>query len=269
MLRPATGRINVLGVGVSSINMTQALDTIRFWLQHRRREYVCVTGVHGVIESQTDPLLREIHNRAGLVTPDGMPMVWLNWWSGHREVDRVYGPDLMLELCSAPDLRSVRHFFYGSTDAVLDSLRGNLSARFPQMQIVGSYSPPFRALNAEEIQQIADRINDSQADVVWVGLSTPKQEFWMHRFRPLLNAPVLLGVGAAFDFHAGTVKQAPRWVQRAGMEWAYRLIQEPKRLWRRYMRNNPRFCLLLLGQFLGLRRYEIPEHGEPKFDQGG
>lgn len=248
---------NILGVNVSAINMESALETITKWLRTGEKRYVCVTGVHGVMESQRDPALKAIHNAAGMVTPDGMPLVVLSRLSGRGHVDRVYGPDLMLEVCRRFEGTSVRHYLYGAKPATLQALEDRLRERFPKIKIAGSYSPPFRALTADEVRDVTNRINEADAGIVWVGLSTPKQERWMSEFRPLLNAPVLIGVGAAFDFHAGLVSQAPRWVQRSCLEWLYRLTQEPKRLWRRYLVNNPVFLFLISLQALGLRKFEI------------
>ena len=250
-------RVNVLGIGVSAINMAIALATIEGWIASRRRRYVCITGVHGVMESQRDPELRRIHNAAGLVTPDGMPLVWLLWASGHRSADRVYGPDLMLAVLARSVERGYRHFLYGSSEATLARLQRNHRIRFPDLRIVGAHSPPFRPLSAAEDAAVVEMINAARPDVVWVGLSTPKQEWWMAQHRDRLEAPVLVGVGAALDFHAGALRQAPQFMQRSGVEWLFRLAMEPRRLWRRYLRNNPAFLLRISSQKLGLRQYSL------------
>jgi N-acetylglucosaminyldiphosphoundecaprenol N-acetyl-beta-D-mannosaminyltransferase len=247
-------RFEVLGVGVSAISMTDALGAIDAWIATRASNYVCITGVHGVMESQTDPELRAIHNRAGMVTPDGMPLVWLARLNGLRHVERVYGPDLMLEVAAMSVRKGYRHFFYGGGEGVADLLAARMWQRFPGLQIVGTYAPPFRPLTPGEDREIVERINASGADVVWVGLSTPKQERWMADHVGRIHAPVLIGVGAAFDFHAGVKRQAPRWMRRAGLEWAFRMATEPRRLAPRYLSNNPRFIYLVLGQRLGWRR---------------
>jgi N-acetylglucosaminyldiphosphoundecaprenol N-acetyl-beta-D-mannosaminyltransferase len=248
-------RVNILSVGISALNMVQALTTIEEWITHRQANYVCVTGVHGVMESQRDEHLRHIHNTAGLVTPDGMPLVWLSRLQGKRYVERVYGPDLMLALCERSVSKGYRHFLYGGTEDALEQLESNLQHRFPTLQIVGKCSPPFRPLTEEEDEQIVRMINKASPDIIWVGLSTPKQERWMASHVHRLTAPVLLGVGAAFDFHAGLKKQAPRWMQRSGLEWLFRLATEPRRLGPRYLVNNPLFVLLVLRQILGLKHY--------------
>ncbi len=234
-------RVDVLGVEVSAVSLAEAVDEVASWIEQRAPHYVCVTGVHGVMESQRDPTLRDIHNRSGLTVPDGMPLVWSCRRAGVDTVTRVYGPDLMLELCASGVDRGWRHFLYGATDEVLEELSTALQRRFPGIQIVGRYAPPFRPLTEQEAAEVTELLERSGADLVWVGLSTPKQERWMAEFRPRLSAPALLGVGAAFDFHAGRVRQAPPVLQRIGMEWAFRVAMEPRRLWRRYARNNPRF----------------------------
>lgn len=249
---------NVLGVKVSAINIPMALDTIQQWVTHKQQHYVTITGVHGVMESQKDPEVRDIHNRAGMVTPDGMPLVWMNHIQGNRHVSRVYGPDLMLAVCDASKETGYKHFFYGGNTGVPELLKEKLQERYPHLDVVGTYSPPFRALSPEEDEEIVQMINDSGADIVWVGLSTPKQERWMDAHLGRVNAPVMVGVGAAFDFHAGLKPQAPRWMQKTGMEWFFRLVSEPRRLYKRYLINNPRFIGLVSLQMLGLRRYELP-----------
>ena len=240
---PPIARIDVLGVGISAIDPDDALAEITRWIAQGDARYVCVTGVHGVMEAQRDPELLRIHNRSGLTTPDGMPMVWAARYAGASHVQRVYGPDLMLAVCERAAERGWGCFLYGSSDEVLDRLRANLSDRFPGLPIVGSYSPPFRELTPEEDEAAVRAIDESGAHIVWVGLSTPKQERWMAAHIGRLKAPVLIGVGAAFDIHAGNLRQAPRWMQRSGLEWFFRLATEPRRLWRRYVINNPRFLV--------------------------
>jgi N-acetylglucosaminyldiphosphoundecaprenol N-acetyl-beta-D-mannosaminyltransferase len=253
----STSRVNILGVGVSAISMAQALDTIEQWIERREPHYVCVSGVHGVMESQRDAALKRIHNAAGLVTPDGMPLVWLSRLHGFGHVERVYGPDLMLSLCGRSLQRGYGHFLYGGAEGIPERLAQRLCSIYPSIRISGYISPPFRPLSEEEDAEIVRAINESGADIVWVGLSTPKQERWMHEHRGRIRAPVLIGVGAAFDFHAGAKRQAPRWMQRSGLEWTFRLCTEPRRLWRRYLVNNPRFIWEVLLQSVGTRRHEM------------
>jgi N-acetylglucosaminyldiphosphoundecaprenol N-acetyl-beta-D-mannosaminyltransferase len=248
-------RCDVLGVGISAVNPALALGTIAHWIERRERNYVCITGVHGVMESQRDSRLKGIHNRAGMVTPDGMPMVWMNRLRGNSQVARVYGPDLMLDVCSAGVARGWRHYFFGGGDGVADRLASALSVRYSGLIVAGTYTPPFRKMTEAEDQQLVDQINAARPDIVWVGLSTPKQEYWMSGHLGRLDAPVMIGVGAAFDFNAGLKSQAPRWMQRSGLEWFYRLVTEPKRLWKRYLLNNPLFIIYVLMQALHLRNF--------------
>jgi N-acetylglucosaminyldiphosphoundecaprenol N-acetyl-beta-D-mannosaminyltransferase len=241
-----SGRVDVLGVGISAISLDGAVDEIMQWVNDGERHYVCVTNVHTVMECQHDEELRRIHNESGLTTPDGMPIVWCLRRAGPVGVTRVYGPDLMLALSKplAESRRSV--FLYGTTARTLELLSERLTSQFPGLRIAGSYAPPFRPLTPAEDADVVRLINESGADVVWVGLGAVKQEYWMARHRDSLDASALIGVGAAFDFHAGVVKQAPLWMQRHGLEWVYRLCREPRRLWRRYLRTNPAFVGAIL-----------------------
>jgi len=239
-------RVDVLGVGVSAVDMEQTLDTITRWVERRERHYVCVTGVHGVMESRRDPELRRIHNASGLTTPDGMPMVWAGHRAGAAHIRRVYGPDLMLALCALAVERGWASYFYGGAPGVAAQLAGRLAARFPGLAVAGTCSPPFRPLAPGEDDVLVAGIERAAPQLVWVGLGTPKQERWMAAHRGRLSAPVLLGVGAAFDIHAGLLPQAPAWMRRSGLEWCYRLAREPRRLAARYLRNNPRFLLEIL-----------------------
>lgn len=250
-------RTNVLGVGVSAVNMQMTVDTIDTWIRNREQHYVCITGVHGVIESQRDKVLQRIHNASGMTTPDGMPLVWLSHLSGQKHVSRVYGPDLMLAVCEVSVERGYRHFFYGGAEDVPETLANRLASRFPGLQVVGSYSPPFRPLSPDEDEAIVQKINEARPDIIWIGLSTPKQERWMAEHVGRLSAPVMIGVGAAFDFHSGRKKQAPRWMQRSGLEWLFRLLTEPRRLWKRYLINNPLFVVLVILQLLRLRQFPL------------
>lgn len=253
------GWTNVLGVRISAVNLKSATGLIQTAIEDGRKEYVCVRDAHGVVRCQKDAELRSIHNRAFLVTPDGMPLVWALKRDGHSESGRVYGPDLMLSVFEAGRAKGLRHFLYGATARTLERLEARLLARFPEAQVAGSYAPPFHALSRQEEADVADRINRSGADIVWVGLSSPKQELWMARMRDRLEASVLVGVGAAFDFHAGLKRQAPRIIQRSGFEWAFRLLCEPRRLWRRYAVVVPTFVSLAAFQMLGLRKFPIED----------
>ena len=250
-------RVNVLGVGISPLNLERAVAQVRDALENRRKGYICVTGVHGVMEAQDAPEFRTILNGAFLCTPDGMPMVWMGRQQGVSWMGRVYGPDLMLEVCEMTARSGYRHFFYGGADGVAEQLRDRLVARFPGLQVVGTYTPPFRPLNPEEEAALIHQVAECRPDIIWVGLSTPKQERFMSTWLDRLDTTLMFGVGAAFDFHIGRVRQAPRWMQRSGLEWFFRLCTEPRRLWRRYFRNNPRFLFRACLQIAGLKRYSL------------
>lgn len=255
---PGAGpRTNVLGVGVSAVDMGRAVQAIQGWIDRREREYVCVTSVHGVMESQASAALRTIHNRAGMVAPDGMPLAWLLRLGGHRRTSRVCGPELMPAVFEASQVRKDRHYLYGATERTLERLRAGLLRHAPGAEIVGWHAPPFRPLTEAEDAAVVDAINAAAPDIVWVGLSTPKQEYWMASHRDRLDAPVLIGVGAAFDVHAGLSRRAPWVLQRSGLEWLYRVASEPRRLWWRYTWNNPRFLALLALQAAGLYRRDL------------
>ena len=253
-----TNQVNVLGVGISVLNLRTALEAVAAAVRDRRKGYVCVTGVHGVMEAQDDPEFKRILNGAFLCTPDGMPMVWAGKLAGHHDMRRVYGPDLMLDVCARSETSGAKHIFYGGADGVADLLARKLKGKYPELAVVGTYTPPFRALNEAEVKALQAQVAAAKPDIFWVGLSTPKQEKFMAEYLPKLDATLMFGVGAAFDFHSGRVKQAPRWMQRSGLEWLHRLGSEPRRLWRRYFRNNPLFVLKYLGQLLRLKKYPRP-----------
>jgi len=258
---PAAPSYDLLGVGVSILNIPDAVRRILASVQSGRKAYICVTGMHGIMEARDDWRMQKILNDAFLCTPDGMPAVWIGKAKGHTNIERVYGPDLMLALMEATRKMAVRHFFYGGADGVADDLSQKMEARFPGVQIAGTYCPPFRPLNESEKEDLREKITASNADILWVGLSTPKQERFMAEFLPRIPVKVMLGVGAAFDFHTGRAKQAPRWMQHAGLEWFFRLITEPRRLWKRYLLQVPRFALLVGMDRLGLVSHssDIPE----------
>lgn len=250
-------RINILGVGINAINLQQAVAEIDRWIVSGERHYVNVCVVHTIMECQKDEALRKIVNASGLATPDGMPLVWLGRAHGYGETDRVYGPDVMLACCDRFRAAGRRHFFYGGAPGVADRLAARLNERFPGLVVAGTYSPPFRPANTDEDPPIIEAINAARPDIVWVGLGTPKQDFWVARHRAKLNAAALVAVGAAFDFHAGVLRQAPRWMQRSGLEWVFRLSQEPRRLAYRYLVYNPAFAVCVALQLAGLRRYDV------------
>ncbi len=243
-------RVPILGVPVSAITLDEAVMAVEGWILARARHYVCITGAHGVIECQTDGALRAIHERAGLVTPDGMPLVFMARRLGFPGTGRVYGPDLMRALTALSARKGYRQYYFGGAAGLPERLAARLTAQFPDLPVAGTFSPPFRPTTPEEDEATIARINAAAPDILWVGLSTPKQEYWMARHRDRLEVPVMVGVGAAFDFLAGTKRQAPAWMQRRGLEWAFRLGTEPRRLWRRYGRIVPEFTLRAALQLL-------------------
>lgn len=246
---------NVLGVRVDALQIPDVIEQMEHWIRARDAEhYIAVTGMHGVMEAHHDPVFREILHAADLVVPDGMPLVWLGRAHGFELRQRVYGPELMLAFCEKTLKKGYRHFFYGGAPGVAEELARNLCECFPELAVAGTYSPPFRNLTFAEDQEIVAQIREAAPDVLWVGLSTPKQERWMHAHRDRLNVPVLAGVGAAFDIHAGTRKQAPRWMRENGLEWLFRLTQEPERLWRRYLIYGSEFAWKASLELLGVRR---------------
>lgn len=246
-------RYNVLGVGVSALTLARATELIVGCRGTLRQGYICLGTAHGLTEARRDLELRRIYHEAWLTTPDGMPLVWL----GPPGVERVYGPDLMLAVCDAGRRNGLRHYLCGGVPGVAEELRQKLIARFPGLEIVGTFTPPFRPLNDAEAAALRSDIARTRPDVVWIGLGTPKQERFMARHGHELDAAVLIGVGAAFDFHSGRVRQAPRWIQRSGFEWLFRLCTEPRRLGRRYLTTTPLFAARVLMQKLGLKNYPL------------
>jgi N-acetylglucosaminyldiphosphoundecaprenol N-acetyl-beta-D-mannosaminyltransferase len=249
-------RVNILGVGVNAMDMPQAVRLATGAVAQGRKGYVCVTGVHGIMEAQKDPAFRAILNRSLLTTPDGMPTVWVGRVNGYSRMGRVYGPDFMLNVCAASVQPGYTHFLYGGVEGVAEQLKDELTKKFPGLKIVGTYTPPFRPLNTSENAALQSQIAALRPDFFWVGLSTPKQERFMAEYLPRLETRVMVGVGAAFDMHTGRAKDSPDWVKSAGLQWLHRLLQEPSRLWKRYLINNPIFVYKMTSQLLGLTKYE-------------
>ena len=254
-------RINVLGVGISAIEPQAALDHIVGWIETGQKQYICVCAVHTVMECQRDPKLRDMVNSAALAVPDGMPLVWISHISGQPTVRRVYGPDLMLSFCELAARSGYRSYLLGGAPGQPEILAEKLTARFPDLTIDGLRATPTRPVPEADNEAIIRDINRANPDVVWVGMGTGFQERWMAVNRSRLNAPVLIGVGAAFDMHSGWVPQAPKWMQNAGLEWLFRLSREPRRLWCRYLVDNSLFILKYCGQHLGLVYYSMDGEG--------
>ena len=246
-------RFNVLGVGVSALTLARATELIVGARGRQRLGYVCLATAHGLTEARRDPALRRIYNESWLTTPDGMPLVWL----GPRGTGRVYGPDLMLAVCDAGRSVGLRHYFCGGAPGVAEELRARLERRFPGLEVVGTWCPPYQPPTAAERAALRADVARGRPDVVWVGISSPKQERLMAELWRDLDAGVLIGVGAAFDFHSGRVPQAPRWIRHSGFEWLFRLCTEPRRLGPRYLRVTPLFALRAAAQRLGVRRYPL------------
>jgi len=244
---------SILGARVCASNYGGAVRLVLSWATTGGSYYVCVSTVHAVMEAHDDPSFREVVNNADLVTSDGMPLVWCLRLLGCPQATRVYGPTLTLHLLRAASDVGIPVAFYGSRQKVLERLLGVVHREYPSLKVAFAEAPPFRPLTTEEDEETVRRINASGARIVFVGLGCPKQERWMAAHRGCINA-VMLGVGAAFDFIAGTVPQAPLWMQNAGLEWLFRLIAEPRRLWKRYAVHNPRFVLLFALQLLGRRQ---------------
>jgi len=251
-LRPAA---QVLGVEVDAIDMEGALAHIAKALRESTKGYVCVAGVHGVMEAQRSRLIAQIYAGSEMTVPDGMPLVWVGQLQGHTNMQRVTGPDLMLEIFRRKEFSHVTHFLYGGVEGIADELRDKFSAQFPWAKIVGTCTPPFHELSSLEEGELITRISELKPDILWIGIGCPKQEIFMSRYLPLLDTKLLFGVGAAFDFHTGRIRDCDDWVKRAGLQWLHRLLQDPKRLWRRYLRNNPVFLWQIALQLTGLRQY--------------
>ena len=250
-----TPAFRVVGVRVDAVQLPEAVARIKRWIDNRENgKYVAVTGMHGVAESRQDPHFREILNQAALVVPDGMPLVWLGRWHGHSLRRRVTGSELMLAFCRETGPRP-RHFFYGGAPGVAEDLARQLHERF-NITVAGTYTPPFRPLTVAEEADLTARVHTAAPDVLWVGLSTPKQERWMSDHHLKLKVPVILGVGAAFDMNSGRLKRAPAWMRDSGLEWFYRLLSEPRRLWKRYLVTIPQSMWSISLELFHLRKFE-------------
>ncbi|MFH1772625.1 MAG: WecB/TagA/CpsF family glycosyltransferase [Candidatus Omnitrophota bacterium] len=245
--------LQVLGVKLNPYGIKEVADFIEQWISAYKQgpaKYICVTNVNSVVEAQKNPYLKEITNASDLSVCDGMPLVWAARRNNFKLKERVYGFALMNEILKISLSKGYKNYFYGSTPYVIDKMVINVRSKYPGLKICGSYSPPFRNLTAKEKEEVIRNINNSKADIVWVGLGYPKQEIWMYEYRDSIKCPVFIGVGAAFDFFAGNKRQAPVWIQNAGLEWFFRLLCEPKRLWRRYLVNNTIFIFLMLKKAL-------------------
>jgi N-acetylglucosaminyldiphosphoundecaprenol N-acetyl-beta-D-mannosaminyltransferase len=247
---------------VHAVQIPDVVSQIQRWIRSDvKGRYIAVTGMHGIAESRSDSDYRRALDAADLVAPDGMPLVWLGRWHGHLLKRRVYGPELMETFCRETG-PTYRHFLYGGGPGTAERLADSLRQRYG-IVVAGTYCPPFRALTDEEQRDVTSRIREVSPNILWVGLSTPKQEKWMHDNRRTIPVPVMLGVGAAFDFNCGKTRQAPSWMRENGLEWLFRLSSEPRRLWRRYLVSIPKAAALVLLELVGL----LPRTRKPlRFD---
>jgi len=241
--------------------MDAAIEKICSWVATHQSKYVCVRDVHGLMISAENPEMMRIHHAAGMVTPDGMPIVWAAQRRSRLKINRVCGTDLVDVLCNKGQSKGLRHYFYGGKPGIPEKMIGKLRSKYPDLCVAGYYSPPFHCLDTEEDAEVVRCINESGANIVWVGLCTPKQELWMRDHVNLIKGATLIGVGAAFDFHAGIVKRAPEWMQNSGLEWLHRLASEPRRLWRRYLIIAPLFVIKYVREEISAnpaRRRQLP-----------
>jgi N-acetylglucosaminyldiphosphoundecaprenol N-acetyl-beta-D-mannosaminyltransferase len=251
---------NILGLKISVLNMLSAIDVIDAWLtENTTGRYICLTNTHGVVESLYNVTIRDAFLKASSCLPDGMPLAWIGRSRGHRHMDRVYGPDLMLEMLKLSAEKGYTNYLCGGHEGVAEKLSDVLKARFPSLKMVGTSCPPFRAMNSEEESALIDEMNANAPDMIWVCLGAPKQELFMAKYASRLNTKVMIGVGAAFEIHVGSLKQAPSWMQNCGMEWLFRLCVEPRRLWRRYFKNNPLFLFHIFLESTGLKKYPLEQ----------
>jgi N-acetylglucosaminyldiphosphoundecaprenol N-acetyl-beta-D-mannosaminyltransferase len=255
-METAPACFQVLGVRVDAVQIEDVIARMEGWILTRQKPHtIAVTGMHGVAEANRDPEIRRVLKASSLVVPDGMPLVWLGRWHGYDLQRRVYGPELMLEFCEQTQAKGYRHFFYGGAPGVAERLADTLAKRFPELIVAGTFCPPFRPLTPSEAEEVIGTIRAAAPDVLWVGMSTPKQEKWMQQFREPLGVPVMVGSGAAFDLNTGRVSQAPRWMREHGLEWLFRLLAEPRRLWRRYLLRGPEFVWNVALELLRIRKF--------------
>jgi N-acetylglucosaminyldiphosphoundecaprenol N-acetyl-beta-D-mannosaminyltransferase len=266
----------VLNIAIDVLDMDRATTRLRQMLTDEEKGYVCLAGVHGIMEAQRDSRIAAAFAEAALVLPDGMPTVWVGQFQGHKSMQQITGPDLMLEIMQRDIFRDCTHFFYGGKEGIAEELRDNLTARFPHVKIVGTYTPPFSPLSLEQERDLIETVGALRPDIVWVGISTPKQERFMNTYLSRLDTTLMFGVGAAFDFHTGRIRDCSLWIKRCGMQWFHRMLQDPRHLCKRYLRNNPAFLYALALEAIGLRslphppeviRAQLPKHPPPHSSQ--
>ncbi len=248
--------MQILGVPISILDMNSAISTINRWVNSGETHYVCATDVHSIMQAQHNPQHMAALASAGMIIPDGTPLIWVSRARGQKDMHRVCGPDLMWNLSRFGTDRGWRHYFYGGAEHVAETVARNFESKFQGFKIAGTYSPPFHQLSPSQRQCVIDNINSSNPHIVWVGLGCPKQEIWMLENASYLKGAVVIGVGAAFDFHANRIPRAPPWMRSNGLEWLHRLFQEPARLWRRYLIMGPQFILRSAAETWRIRRAE-------------
>jgi N-acetylglucosaminyldiphosphoundecaprenol N-acetyl-beta-D-mannosaminyltransferase len=242
-------RIDMLGVNIDAQSFDHAVNTLATWATDSTgRRYICTCPVYTLMACVENQAIRAAVNGADMVTADGMPIVWMQRRWGQPNAERVYGPDVMVELSKVTAGKGIRHYCFGGAQGIPEKLAASLQTRFSGLEVVGTDSPPIAPLGNAPEPEVVDRLNQANAHIIWVGLGSPKQDLWMQMYRPVLNAPLLIGVGAAFDFLSGAKQQAPRWMQRSGLEWLFRLAQEPRRLAKRYLIYNPKFVWYILRE---------------------
>jgi N-acetylglucosaminyldiphosphoundecaprenol N-acetyl-beta-D-mannosaminyltransferase len=246
---------NILGVRVEALNMERTLALIGRALAENAKGYICMAGVHGIMEAQRDAEVRQAFADSMMTLPDGRPTVWVGRWQRHKRMQQVTGPNLMMEVFRRREFAGYSHFLYGGKEGVARELAAKLRAEFPWARITGTYTPPFRDLTGAESRELRQRVRRLKPEIIWVGISTPRQEMFMRSYLPLLETTLMFGVGAAFDFHTGRIKDCSEWVKQAGLQWLHRLMQDPCRLWWRYLRNNPAFMWKIALQLTGLKTY--------------
>ncbi|SHK18309.1 WecB/TagA/CpsF family glycosyltransferase [Tepidibacter formicigenes] len=242
---PKLKTCNILGVNINVTNMKETVEIIKDNLDKIKGDYICVSNVHTTVMSYEDENYKAIQNGGFMALPDGKPLSIISKKRGFKEAERVTGPDLMEEIFKISEENEYRHYFYGSTQETLDTLKRELNKKYPKLNIVGMHSPPFRKLTEEEGKEIVENINKAKPDFIWVGLGAPKQEIWMHEHENKVNG-LMIGVGAGFDYHAGNISRAPKWMQNMSLEWLYRLLQDPKRLMSRYINTNLKFIYYII-----------------------
>jgi len=237
----ASDRVDVLGIHVSVTNLDDTVETFARWIDNGERQLVCVSDMNALLHARADEWLTEVYNTSGLTVPDGMPLVWAGRKAGFDRMARVAGPDLLERVMAEAADRGWTQYFYGGAEGVAEDLRETFQDRHAALKVVGVHCPPYRELTEAEAAAVVAELNAAKPDIIWIGLGAPKQERWMAEHRDRLDAAILIGVGAAFDFHTGRLDRAPLWMQRSGLEWSYRLYKEPRRLWRRYLLGIHRF----------------------------